>query len=130
MELRRLQASDLFSMVRLLNGIGFKNVKDAVDLKKINEVRNKLKSTELTDEERSKIVSDFGSDVVFSTLTLLIENVPVIEKDLYTFLGSIANMKAKDVAVMDIGEFMNLLVDIAKKEEFKDFFNQASKLIK
>lgn len=129
MELRRLQASDLFSMVRLLNGIGFKNVKDAVDTEKINNVRNELKK-ELTDEERSKIVSDFGSDIVFSVLTLLIENVPAIEKDLYTFLGSIANMKAKDVAVMDIGEFMNLLIDIAKKDEFKDFFNQASRLIK
>ena len=31
MELRKLQATDLFSMVRLLNGIGFTKIKDAIE---------------------------------------------------------------------------------------------------
>ena len=125
MELRKLQATDLFSMVRILNGIGLKNFKDAIDTNKIKEMRKSM-----TDENADQIVSDIGMNVVMSVLSVILENLPSVETDLYNFVGSVANMKAKDVAKMDIGDFMDLLISIAKKEEFKDFFKRASKLIK
>lgn len=125
MELRKLQASDLFSMVRILNGIGIKNVKDAIN---VDEIKN-LKST-MTEENSTSVTSEIGINVVMSVVGVILENLPVVENDLYTFVGSVANMKANAVAKMDIGEFMDLLIEIVKKEEFKDFFNRASKLIK
>ena len=125
MELRRLQASDLFSMVRILNKVGFKNVKDAIN---IDEIKN-LKST-ITEENAKSVTSEIGINVVMSVVGVLLEHLPNIETDLYNFVGSVANMKANAVAKMDIGEFMDLLIEIGKKEEFKDFFNRASKLIK
>ena len=125
MELRRLQASDLFSMVRILNKVGFNNVKDAINL---DEIKN-LKST-MTDENAKSVTSEIGINVVTSVVGVLLEHLPNVETDLYNFVGSVANMKANAVAKMDIGEFMDLLIEIVKKEEFKDFFNRASKLIK
>ena len=125
MELRRLQATDLFSMVKILNGIGLKNFKDVIDTDKIKEMRKSI-----NDDNAEQVVSDIGMNVVMSVLSVILENLPSVETDLYNFIGSIANMKAKDVAKMDIGDFMDLLISIAQKEEFKDFFNRASKLIK
>ena len=125
MELRRLQATDLFSMVKILNGIGLKNFKDVIDTDKIKEMRKSI-----NDDNAEQVVSDIGMNVVMSVLSVILENLPSVETDLYNFIGSIANMKAKDVAKMDIGDFMDLLISIAKKEEFKDFFKRASKLIK
>ena len=125
MELRRLQATDLFSMVKILNGIGLKNFKDVIDTDKIKEM---MKS--INDDNAEQVVSDIGMNVVMSVLSVILENLPSVETDLYNFVGSVANMKAKDVAKMDIGDFMDLLISIAKKEEFKDFFKRASKLIK
>ena len=125
MELRRLQATDLFGMVKILNGIGLKNFKDAIDTNKIKEIRK-----DMTDENADQIASDVGMEVIMSILTVVLENLPSVETDLHNFVGSVANMKAKDVAKMDIGDFMDLLISIAQKEEFKDFFNRASKLIK
>lgn len=125
MELRRLQATDLFSMVKILNGIGLKNFKDVIDTDKIKEMRKSI-----NDDNAEQVVSDIGMNVVMSVLSVILENLPSVETDLYNFIGSIANMKAKDVAKMDIGDFMDLLISIAQKEEFKDFFKRASKLIK
>ena len=124
MELRRLQATDLFGMVKILNGIGLKNFKDVIDTNKIKEMRKSI-----NDDNAEQVVSDIGMNVVMSVLSVILENLPSVETDLYNFIGSIANMKAKDVAKMDIGDFMDLLISIAQKEEFKDFFKRASKLI-
>ena len=125
MELRKLQASDIFSMVRIINGIGFKTIKDSINIDEINEIRKGM-----TDENSDVIASKVGTNVVMSILGTLIENLPKVENDVYEFAGSVAGMKAKDVAKMDAGDFIELLISIFTKDEFKDFFSRASKLIK
>ena len=125
MALRKLQASDIFSMVRIINGIGFKTIKDSINVDEINEIRKGM-----TDENSDVIASKVGTNVVMSILGTLIENLPKVENDVYEFAGSVAGMKAKDVAKMDAGDFIELLISIFTKDEFKDFFSRASKLIK
>ena len=125
MELRKLQASDIFSMVRIINGIGFKTIKDSINVDEINEIRKNM-----TDENSDVIASTVGTNVVMSILGTLIENLPKVENDVYEFAGNVAGMKAKDVAKMEAGDFIELLISIFTKDEFKDFFSRASKLIK
>ena len=125
MELRKLQASDIFSMVRIINGIGFKTIKDSINVDEINEIRKGM-----TDENSDVIASKVGTNVVMSILGTLIENLPKVENDVYEFAGNVAGMKAKDVAKMEAGDFVELLISIFTKDEFKDFFSRASKLIK
>ena len=123
--MRNLQATDIFSVVKILNGIGLKNVKEAIDFEEINKIRKGM-----TEENADVISSQVGLNVVISLATVIIENLPKVENDLYNFIGSIIDVKAKDVAKMDMGEFMDVLITIIQKEEFKDFFKRASKLIK
>ena len=125
MELRKLQASDIFSMVRIINGIGFKTIKDSINVDEINEIRKGI-----TDENSDVIASKVGTNVVMSILGTIVENLPKVENDVYEFAGNVAGMKAKDVAKMDAGDFIELLISIFTKDEFKDFFSRASKLIK
>ena len=123
--MRNLQATDIFSVVKILNGIGLKNVKEAIDFEEINKIRKSM-----TEDNADVITSQVGLNVVMSLATVIIENLPKIENDLYNFIGSVIDMKPKDVAKMDMGDFMEVLVTIIQKEEFKDFFKRASKLIK
>ena len=125
MELRNLQASDLFGMVRILNGIGLSKIKSAVDFDKIKEARKSM-----TDENADDIASQVGTDIVLSIVGLMFENLPDVESDVYKFIGGVANMKPADVAKLDINVFMDLILDIFKKEEFTDFFKRSLKLIK
>ena len=124
-EMRKLQATDLFSVVKILNGIGLKNIKEAIDFEEINKIRKGM-----TENNADVISSQVGLNIVMSIATVILENLPKIENDLYTFVGSVIGIKTKDVAKMDMGEFMDVLISIIQKEEFKDFFKRASKLIK
>ena len=124
-EMRKLQATDLFSVVKILNGIGLKNVREAINIEEINDVRKGM-----TKGNEDVITSQIGLNVVMSLATVILENLPKIENDLYNFIGSVIDMKPKDVAKMDMGDFMDVLITIIQKEEFKDFFKRASKLIK
>ena len=124
-EMRKLQATDIFSVVKILNGIGLKNVKEAIDFEEINKIRKGM-----TEDNADVITSQVGLNVVMSLATVIIENLPKVENDVYNFVGSVIDVKAKDVAKMDMGEFMDVLITIIQKEEFKDFFKRASKLIK
>ena len=124
-ELRRLQASDLFAMVRLLNVIGFKELKTVINLEAIKEARKNI-----TDENKETLYVEMGTKIITSLVPFIFEKLSVAENEIYTFVGGIANMKVKDVAKMDAIDFIDLLTEIFKKEEFKDFFKRASKLIK
>ena len=123
--MRNLQATDIFSVVKILNGIGLKNIKEAINLDEINNLRKGM-----TEDNADAVTSRVGVNVVMSIATVILENLPNVESDLYNFIGSVIDMKAKDVAKMDMGDFMDLLITIIQKEEFKDFFKRASKLIK
>ena len=123
--MRNLQATDIFSVVKILNGIGLKNIKEAINLDEINNLRKGM-----TEDNADAVTSQVGVNVVMSIATVILENLPKVENDLYNFIGSVIDMKAKDVAKMDMGEFMDVLITIIQKEEFKDFFKRASKLIK
>ena len=124
-EMRNLQATDIFSVVKILNGIGLNNIKEAINVDEINNIRKGM-----TEDNVDVISSQVGVKVVMSIATVILENLPKVENDLYTFVGSVIGVKAKDVAKMDMGEFMDVLITIIQKEEFKDFFKRASKLIK
>ena len=123
--MRNLQATDIFSVVKILNGIGLKNIKESIDFEEINKIRKGM-----TEDNADTVTSQVGVNVVMSIATVILENLPNVESDLYNFIGSVIDMKAKDVAKMDMGDFMDLLITIIQKEEFKDFFKRASKLIK
>ena len=123
--MRNLQATDIFSVVKILNGIGLKNIKESIDFEEINKIRKVM-----TEDNADAVTSQVGVNVVMSIATVILENLPNVESDLYNFIGSVIDMKAKEVAKMDMGEFMDILVSIIQKEEFKDFFKRASKLIK
>ena len=124
-EMRNLQATDIFSIVKILNGIGLKNIKEAINIEEINKIRKGM-----TEDNADAVTSQVGVNVVMSIATVILENLPKVENDLYNFIGSVIDMKAKDVAKMDMGDFMDVLIAIIQKEEFKDFFKRASKLIK
>lgn len=124
-KLRNLQASDLFGMVRILKGIGLSKIKSAIDFDKIKEARKNM-----TEENSAEITTQVGTEVILSVIEVIIENLPEVETEIYKFVGGVANMKPADVAKLDASDFVDLLLEIFKKEEFTDFFKRASKLIK
>ena len=124
MELRNIQAKDLFALVKILKKLGIKDLKSVFNTDEIKSLREKKKNGDKID------YVEIGINGVMSILTILIEKLDIIEDDFYVFVGNIANTEPTEIATMKIDKFMELINEIVHKEEFKDFFKQALKLTK
>ena len=71
-----------------------------------------------------------GVKVTIRLVELLISRLPECEKELYAFLASLSGMKAKDIAALPMGTFINMLMELFRKDEFKDFFQRVAELRK
>ena len=127
MELRKLQATDLFIIVKIINTLGIKKIKESISIDEIKNAREKIKED---NSNKNEVYKEIGTNVIMSIVDVVIENIPLIEQDLFNFIGNLASVKSEEIAKMDIGDFMDLLIAIVKKEEFKDFFGRALRLTK
>lgn len=49
---------------------------------------------------------------------------------LYKFLAGVSGMEEQEIAKLPLGTFTQMIIDIFKKEEFGDFFQVVSGLVK
>lgn len=137
-ELRKLCADDIFPMVNIISKIGIENMADCFDVKEMADIMNSVDST--LDEADGKESSDnamadvltkqIGIKVIMKLVGLLLKNLGKIKRELYQFLAGLSGMTEKEIAALPLGTFTQMIVDVFKKEEFSDFFQVVSGLLK
>lgn len=121
---RKLQTTDMFLMFKVLNRIGFKDLKDNEGLK--NTLFLLMGGT-----ANGKVdVNQLGMDIFFEAAAVLFESIPKAESEIYTLLASVSGMKAEEIKTQPPAITFEMIIDFIKKEEFSDFFKAASKLFK
>ena len=121
---RKLETADIFPMFRLLNKIGFKDMKDNEGLKKAlfmfmgGTVNGKVD------------VNALGIDIFFEVAAVLFEAIPKAENEFYSLLAGVACVKPDDIKKQPPAVTFEMIIDFVKKEEFADFFRVVSKLFK
>lgn len=115
---RKLEAPDLFTMMRILTKIGLEDVKKCFSFAELKEA---LKERE---GESAQAVEAVGMKIVFDVVALLIGKLPECEKEIYTFLASLTGKKEKEINELPIADFYNMILDVFKQEDFRDFFGQ------
>lgn len=117
--MRKLKGTDIFKVLRLLSKLGVKDlVLDMFGNTDLAKVKDATDVKLLADGKGANLMA-----VIFETLT---EKLPLIEDDLNQFLGDLTGNDAKEIADLEFGEYMQLIMDFFKKEELKDFFQQLS----
>ena len=138
-KLRALCADDIFPMVNIISKIGIDNMADCFDAKEMADIMNSVDST--LDEADGKESSDnnamadvltkqIGIKVIMKLVGLLLKNLGKIKRELYQFLAGLSGMTEKEIAALPLGTFTQMIVDVFKKEEFSDFFEVVSGLLK
>lgn len=125
--LRDLRAEDLFAMLRILNKIG---VGDAANLFHSAEIKDSISAAKEKGAEGDALLDAVGVKVTIRLVELLISSLPECEKELYAFLASLSGMKAKDIAALPMGTFIDMLMELFRKDEFRDFFQRAAGSLK
>ena len=108
--MRKLQTTDVFAAARLMQKIGI-----GEEMKKISAAVEGKTETEL------------GIETVFAILEKAIEKKS--EHLIYEFVGSIAEITAKEVAEMDPFDLVEQLMSCTEPERWKTFFMCVQKLI-
>ena len=133
-ELRELKSSDIFPMFKILGKIGFKDLKDRLTPDKVKELTSMFKQDETADADQKESVDAdehmmfIGFNVIFEVVEIIMNNLPSCEQEIYSFLAGVSGMKVKDVANLPLATFTEMIVEVLKKEEFKDFFKAVSRL--
>lgn len=124
-ELRDLTADDVFPMFQIISAIGIKEFKSCFES---DEVKKAV--AESAREGKNVDIGAVGVTVALDIASIIVANVPKCKDAVYLFLAQLSGMTKKDIAGLPMMTFVEMIVDVVKKPEFKDFFQVVSKLFK
>lgn len=123
-ELRDLQSKDVFPMFKIISKIGIKEFKSCFESDEVKEMVANAK------DGGEAAATNIGFSVLVDMAGIIISHISDAEKEIYSFLASLSGMKEKDIAELDMVVFAEMIVDVVKKEQFRDFIQVVSKLFK
>ena len=118
-ELRTLCSKDIFPMFKIISKIGIDEFKKCFETPEIIRM--------ISEGAKGKEMQ-IGISVALEIASIIVTNLPKAEEDIYAFLSSVSGMKVKEIQNMEMGTFLEMIVALVRKEEFKDFFKVVSKL--
>ena len=124
-ELRELQSKDVFPMFRIISKIGVKEFKSCLETEEVKDAISKM-----ANKQENANIEAVGMAVMFDIASVVISHIADAEADIYQFLSGLSGMSRKDLESLDMVTFFEMIVDVFKKEEFKDFIGVVSKLFK
>lgn len=123
--LRELTADDMFPLVAILDAIGIEKIVDCFTVPEVAEEADTDKTAE-TAEAKEK-AEKYGKVVFLKIAKIVIANVKLVKDDLYTLLSQLSGMTRKEVGALPMNTFIQMIVDVVKQVNFKDFFPDVSK---
>ena len=125
-ELRRLTADDVFPMFQIVSKIGIKEFKGCFESP---EVMKMIKDS-ASGEGQADVKTSVGMTVAFDLAGIIVSNLGRCKNDIYQFLAQLSGMTTKEIAELPMMTFFEMIIDVFKKDEFKDFFQVVAKLLK
>lgn len=117
-EFRTLYAKDIFPIANIIGKIG---IGEFVKLFEKEEVMDAVKNGGSTDA--------VGLMFLAQAAQTILGNLDRCENDIYKILSSCSNLSVKEVQNLSMGEFVEMIVDFIKKDDFADFFKQVFSLL-
>lgn len=125
-ELRQLTADDIFPMFQIISKVGVREFKSCFESE---EVRKAIMDMASGAKDQAN-VSAVGLTVAVDIAGVITSNLYKCKDDIYQLLSQLSGMKTKEIASLPMTTFLEMIVAVVKKEEFKDFFQGVTKLLK
>lgn len=115
--LRQLTADDLFPMCTIISKIG------AQDFKKCIETPGVMEAIQ---GEGGLDIEKVGVAVMADLGVAVMAHLESCRDDIYRFLSSLSGKTAQELAKMRMGQLVGMVIQLFRKEEFRDFFMEVS----
>lgn len=107
-------------MSKIISKIGISEFKDCLGSDTVKALT----------KEDSKNVEAIGMAVMLDMGSIVLSHMSDCETELYKFLSSLTGETVETLMNDSIADFAELVIEIFKKEEFKDFIGVVSRLLK
>lgn len=124
-ELRGLISKDMFVMSKILAKIGIKEFKGCFE----NEAIKQLISGDKEKDDKKVDIKEIGVSVFLDAVQIVIGNVASCEDEVYTLLSGLSGISKEEISELPMPTFAEMIIDVVKKDEFKDFIKVVSKLL-
>jgi hypothetical protein len=125
--LRTLTADDMFPMFNIVSKVGIREIKNCFSPATTRAMLDSLKGD---DGDREEKINAVGVMIGMDVLSVIMERLPACRDDLYQLLSQLSGMDKKEIGALPMPTFAEMIIDVIRKEEFKDFFGAVSKLLK
>lgn len=119
-ELRDLKATDMGAICKIISAIGIREFKTCFADDSIKELIAEGKSN-------AEVV---GFGIIFDIAGIIISNIPKVEKEIQSFLASVAGVKVTEIQELSFADYGEMIMEVVMKDDFKDFFGRVIKLFK
>ena len=116
--LGKLGGKHLFTFTTILRKIGFKELKECFESDEIMALIN----------DKNVNIEKVGINIMMNVAVVVISNLENCESDIYKLLSDLSGMSKKELSELDMDIFVEMIMDVFRKEEFRGFFKAASKL--
>lgn len=123
---RKLTGKDIFPMCKIISKIGLDELTQVFEGDILNSIVSRVEN-EHSDQSQIEFLA--GMNVIAKIANKIFAHLPDCENEIISLLANVAGMTEKDVRMLDLDVFFEMIMDFLKKEEFKNFFKVASKYI-
>ena len=120
--LRKMEAKDIAPMASILSKIGMKEIKACFSPDDIQG----LASGKSAEDAAAAV----GFTVVFDIAGVIFGNYEKCQDDIFKLLASLSGKSKEEIAKLPLDTFFEMIVEVVRKEEFKDFISVVPKLFK
>lgn len=120
-ELRSLTSDDIFPMFQIISKIGIREFKSCFESPDVKAAIAKSEGTDLNSVGLA-VMLDIGGTVL--------ANVPKAKDDIYLLLSQLSGLTNQEIGALPMATFAQMVIDVIRKDEFKDFFQVVSRLFK
>ena len=126
-ELRDLIANDMFPMFQIISKIGIKEFKSCFESE---SVRKLVAESANGDASQDELRATVGVTVAIDIASVILSNIGNCKDDIYQLLSQLSGKSVKEIGKLPMMTFMGMVIDVIKKREFADFFQDVVKLFK
>ncbi|QBE95225.1 hypothetical protein PMF13cell1_00739 [Blautia producta] len=131
--LRNLAAKDVFPMVKIISKIGINEFMNAFEAEEIKKLVSAISTDDEAKEEDSGEkdgMTVIGISVALNIANTLLGHLGDCEQEIYAFLCGLSGKSKEELMEMPMNTFLEMVVDVFKKEEFRGFIGVVSRLVK
>lgn len=122
--LGRFKATDIFTMSTLLSKVGLGKIADGLGtenvLKLISNARGK---------KGGDVATLTGVQLFLQVGEVILANLDACETEVFKLLSNVTRATVEELKELDADEFIELIIEVVRMEQFKDFFKRASGLL-